>query len=320
MVAKFKLGILAIALISIVLIAGCTGNRQASEITKPNVTFKVNDETFPTVTGKVLYVLVDKNITTAQLEELNKYLLSANSDYTEKGRGLKISYFNDERCANRGVWKDPTISDELFNKCYFADYVHVITGKEEWLMKNVVEVTATKEITSVEQPPAEEPAKIYTFNEVVQVGDFEYTFHGWETYKHFGSGYTPTFPEKGQFLEISLTIKNIANTKKTWLASDVSVVDSNGYEYVTSGKGMLAGNNALFIESINSGLMQSGNLIYDIPLSTNLKDYYILVTADDQSKKVKFPCRDAPRWRVSESLPTYTQTGTQNVTCTWDVY
>ncbi|WP_240669965.1 DUF4352 domain-containing protein [Actinoplanes solisilvae] len=77
---------------------------------------------------------------------------------------------------------------------------------------------------------------------------------------------------QGQFCQVSVTVKNIADSAETFDGSSQKAYDASEVEYSYDGTASLYVNdqNQTFLEQINPGNQVKGVLVYDVPAGTKL--------------------------------------------------
>lgn len=101
--------------------------------------------------------------------------------------------------------------------------------------------------------------------ETVEVGDFAVTVNGVETgISRVGNEY---FGEdaQGQFVTVSLTVTNNADSAEYFFDSGQKLFDERGREHSTSSSVIYLDDDNLFVQQINPGNTATGVLLYDIP-------------------------------------------------------
>lgn len=112
---------------------------------------------------------------------------------------------------------------------------------------------------------AEEKEATYGIGDVVKVGDFEYTIHGFEQASVVGPEYLTT-EAKGVFVVVDLTVKNVGN--------ESVMMDSSYFQLKNGEKTFDADSTAtmsvnedstsFFLEQINPDLEMSGKVVFDV--------------------------------------------------------
>lgn len=120
-------------------------------------------------------------------------------------------------------------------------------------------------------------------NEVVTVGDWQFTITKAENTKFLGSTFLNETTDYN-FVVITLVVKNISNTEKT-LWDDNMVYHRGNNSYECNSAAIVLDNGFYLLEDIGAGLSKTISVVYEIT-SESMETDYILVKDGYSSKKI----------------------------------
>ena len=109
-------------------------------------------------------------------------------------------------------------------------------------------------------------------NTAVRDGKFEFSVSGVDCSRsEIGESQYMTTQAQGVFCIVSMRVTNIGNEAQYFDASSQTAFDAAGREFsADSGAAMYLGDSNSFLEQLNPGSTVEGQLVYDVPMGTQL--------------------------------------------------
>lgn len=136
--------------------------------------------------------------------------------------------------------------------------------------------TTTASSSSKAQKPSSKPAVTKAVPAVAKIGTpvrdgkFEFTITSTKITQKVGGEYLNKTAQ-GQFLLVSVTVRNIGNEAQMFDSSSQKLFDTDGREYsADGGAGIYLRDANSFLNTINPGNVVKGIVVFDVPASTKL--------------------------------------------------